>query len=310
MKKAAMVLGVWTLLGLLFALQVRVDAMYSGHPISAAQALILSLTGWYGWALLSPFVIWLARRVGIAWHVLIGLVVTFVKIALTTEILRRAGMSPQTLIINVPLNLLTYAGIVAATHAIDSRSLLAEARLELLKTQLEPHFLFNTLHSIAELMHQDVDAADRMLTRLSELLRATLESGSQQEVRFADELALVERYLDIERVRFEDRLHVRFDVEEAALDGRVPAFALQPLVENAIRHGGGAVVLKARRERDQLFVGVDDDGAGFKEGSVERIGLRNTRARLAQLYDGRQQLTIGRGALGGASVSIVLPFRT
>ncbi len=145
-------IGGWTFLALLFALQLRVDASYSGRSISGRQALVLSLAGWYGWALLSPLIIWIARRLGttrraIALHVVIALVITFLKIGLTTEILRRAGFSPRTTfsIANLPLNFLTYAAIVAATHAIDtyrrgaeSRALLTEVRLELLKAQLEP----------------------------------------------------------------------------------------------------------------------------------------------------------------------------
>src|SRR6185503_13702482 len=155
-------------------------------------------------------------------HIAIAFALTFVKTAVTTEVLRRSGMSPRLLLINIPVNLLTYAGIVIATHVIATRALLSEARLELLKTQLEPHFLFNTLHSIAELMHHDVAAADRMLTRLSELLRATLDAGSRQEVRLAEELALVERYLDIERIRLGDRLKSQIDADPRTLDAFVP----------------------------------------------------------------------------------------
>jgi signal transduction histidine kinase len=321
MKRALAIAVICTLAGVVFALQLRMDAMYAGYALTGTQAVIVSLSGWYGWALLSPLVIWLTHRLGtskraIVIHIAAALVLTIFKIALTTSILRYAGLSPRATLVNLPVNLLTYAAIVIATHAIDNRNLLTEARLELLKTQLEPHFLFNTLHSIAELMHHDVAAADRMLTRLSELLRATLESGSQQEVPLADEVALVERYLDIERIRLGDRLEMSIEIEPESLDARVPILLLQPLVENAIRHGvaprpaGGRVLLHARKERDRLHIGIDDDGPGFASDTVERIGLRNTRARLAQLYDGSQQLTIGRSALGGASVSIVLPFRT
>src|SRR5262249_35051069 len=174
-----------------------------------------------------------------------------------------------------------YAAIVAATHFIDSRTMLTEARMELLKAQLEPHFLFNTLHSIAELMHHDVEAADRMLTRLSELLRATLETGGKQEIRVADELGLVERYLDIERIRLGDRLKTQVDIEPAALDAFVPIFLLQPIVENAVRHAiaprtaGGMLRLRIGRNNSELRVDVDDDGPGFALAVVGRVGLRN-----------------------------------
>jgi len=316
----------WTLLAALFAFQLRVDAMYAGRAIGFGQALILSLAGWYGWALLSPAVVWIARRVRrIAWHVPIALALTFVKIAATTEILRRAGFEPRSTfsIANVPVNLLTYAAIVAATHGIDTYrrgreadALLTRARLDLLTSQLQPHFLFNALHSIAELMHHDVAAADRALMRVSELLRATLDAGKRTEITLAEELALTERYLEIEQIRLGDRLTTDVDVEPRALDALVPLFVLQPLVENAVRHGvasrtaGGRVLLHARASGGELRIDVEDDGPGFGAETSERVGLTNTRARLQHLYGGAQRLEIGRSASGGAAVRLVLPFRT
>jgi LytS/YehU family sensor histidine kinase len=315
----------WTLLALMFALQLRLDAGYAGHPISGRQALILSLAGWYGWALLSPLVVWASRHVRILLHIPIALALVFVKIAATTEVLRRAGFSARNTfsVANLPVNLLTYAAIVAATRGIDAyrrgreaRALLAEARLDLLKSQLQPHFLFNALHSIAELMHDDVEAADRALIRLSELLRATLEAGGRQEIRLAEEITLVERYLEIEQIRLGERLASRIDVEPRALDALVPMFVLQPVVENAVRHGvasrtsGGSILLHAHAVGEDLRIDVEDDGPGFDAAATERIGLTNTRARLMHLYGAAQRLEIGRSAAGGAAVRIVLPFRT
>jgi hypothetical protein len=324
-RTVLVVIAGWTLLALLFAWQLRLDAMYAGRTISGSQALILSLAGWYGWALLSPAVVWIARRVRLVMHVPIALVLVFVKIAVTTEILRRSGFPPRNTftIANIPLNLLTYAAIVAAAHGIDAyrrgreaRALLAEARVDLLKAQLQPHFLFNALHSIAELMHHDVAGADRALMRVSELLRATLDAGSRQEIRLAEELALVERYLEIEQIRLGDRLTTSVDIAPRALDALVPMFILQPLVENAVRHGiatrtlGGNVMLRARAEAGELLIEIEDDGPGFDSAATERVGLTNTRARLAHLYGAAQRVEVGRGAAGGAAVRIVLPFRT
>jgi len=329
-RTIALIVAGWTLLALLFAAQLRVDASYAGRLLSMPQALVLSFAGWYGWALLSPLVILLARRLGtrgprLALHVPAALVLTFVKIAVTTEILRRAGFSPRSTfsIANVPLNLITYAGIVAATHGIDTwrrgreaNALLMQARVDLLTSQLQPHFLFNALHSIAELMHSDVEAADRALTRVSELLRATLDAGKHQEIRLADELELVQRYLDVEQIRLGERLRTEIDVEPATRDTFVPMFILQPIVENAVRHAiaprtaPGTIVISARRDADKLQIEIADDGDGFAGNAIEGVGLTNTRARLAHLYGDRQRLEIARNAAGGASVRLVLPFRT
>lgn len=329
-RTIALILAVWTLLALLFAAQIRMDAWYAGRTLSASQALVLSLAGWYGWALLSPLVVGIGRRLGtrgarLAWHLPAALLLVIAKIVATTWILRAAGFSPDSTfsVGSLPLNLVTYAAIVAATHGIDTyrrgkeaSALLMQARLDLLTSQLQPHFLFNALHSIAELMHNDVDAADRALTRVSELLRATLEAGTRQEIRLAEELALAERYLEIEQIRLGERLRTRIDVNPRVLDALVPMFVLQPIVENAVRHAvavrsaPGTIVISARDEAGELWIDVDDDGGGFPTDAVERVGLTNTRARLARLYGGKASLQIGRSGDGGASVRIVLPFRT
>jgi len=329
-RTIAAIVAVWTLLALLFAAQVRIDAWYAGRSITPLQALVLSLAGWYGWALLSPLVIILARRLGtrgwrIALHLPVALLLTFLKIAVTMAVLRRAGFSQSNAfsVANVPLNLVTYAAIVATTHGIDAwrrgreaSALLMQARLDLLTSQLQPHFLFNALHSIAELMHSDVEAADRALTRVSELLRATLDAGGRQEIRLSEELALAEKYLEIEQIRLGDRLMTQIDIEPRMLDALVPLFILQPIVENAVRHAiasrsvPGTIVISARDHDGALWIDVVDDGVGFAADAVERVGLTNTRARLAHLYGNKQRIEISRAAAGGASVRLVLPFRT
>ena len=322
-RSITLLAAVWTILGALFALQSRLDAAYAGRSLSWSQAFLLSLAGWYGWALLSPLIVRHTRQTGvgaraIASHVIVAILLTLVKVSLTNIILDRAGFQWKTTyyIANLPVNLLTYAAIVVATHGVDVYRSAAEARLELLKAQLQPHFLFNALHSIAELMHQDVDAADRALMRVSDLLRAAIDVNGRQEVRLAEEIALVERYLDIERIRLGDRLRAKVDVDPHLLDAFVPVFLLQPIVENAVRHAiaprsaGGSVMLHVRRSDRELQIEVDDDGPGFASDAPERIGLKNTRARLTQLYGKTQRLTIGNAINGGASIRIVLPFRT
>ena len=184
--------------------------------------------------------------------------------------------------------------------------------------QLNPHFLFNTLHAISSLMHKDVDAADRMLTRLSDLLRHALESTNTQVVPLREELEFLQRYLEIEQTRFGLRLAVRFDIAPDTLEAEVPNLVLQPLVENAIRHGieplasAGQIELYARRETGMLLLQVRDNGKGLPPGSAleEGVGLANTRARLQQLYGAGHRLDAGNRPEGGFAVRITIPWRT
>ena len=194
---------------------------------------------------------------------------------------------------------------------------LAEARLDALKMQLHPHFLFNTLNSISVLMRDDREAANRMLVRLSELLRIALRSEGAQEVSLKDELEFLRGYLEIEQVRFQDRLQVAFDVEKETLDAQVPNLILQPLVENAIRHGiapraeAGLIQIQARRENGFVEISVSDNGAGLgdKSKTSEGIGLKNTRERLEKLYGEEQKFEITSGAGdAGLKVRIKIPY--
>jgi LytS/YehU family sensor histidine kinase len=197
---------------------------------------------------------------------------------------------------------------------------LAQAQLQALRMQLHPHFLFNTLNAVSALMHRDLDAAERMLARLSDFLRLTLETGGAHEVPLRQELDFLRRYLEIEQTRFADRLDVRVDVEPVTLDARVPNLILQPLVENAIRHGvarssaAGRIEIAAHRRNGSLLLEVRDDGPGLPEGADrperEGVGLTNTRARLRQLYGATSHLTLANRREGGLHVTLTLPFRT
>lgn len=191
---------------------------------------------------------------------------------------------------------------------------LAQARNQNLLAQLQPHFLFNALNSISSLIHADPEAADRMVAKLGDLLRLSLETGSGQEVRLERELALAESYLAIERVRFGDRLEVALEVPAALAQARVPQFVLQPLVENAIRHGiaprsrPGRITIRASREGETLVLEVRDDGAGF-DGLREGLGLRNTRERLRMLYHEDQSFDIFTVPDKGTAVVLRIPLR-
>jgi sensor histidine kinase YesM len=195
---------------------------------------------------------------------------------------------------------------------------LAQSQLQALKMQLHPHFLFNTLHAISALMDDDVKGARRMIARLSELLRLTLESAGRQEVSLRQELDALERYLEIEQVRFQDRLTIQMAVTPETLDASVPNLVLQPIVENAIRHGiaprssAGRIEIRAERRDRMIELQVIDDGPGlqsddgeFKEG----IGLANTRARLRRLYGDEHRIEINDADEGGLVVKLSFPFR-
>jgi two-component system, LytTR family, sensor kinase len=193
-------------------------------------------------------------------------------------------------------------------------SQLAEAQNQALRMQLQPHFLFNTLNSISALVHSEPDAADRMISRLADLLRMTLELKGRQEIPLREELALTESYLAIEAIRFQDRLRVHYEVEPACRAALVPAFLLQPLVENAIKHGASrlarpsTIEIRIRRSQEWLDLEVTDDGRGLDGGGREGLGTANTAARLRLLYRDRQRFVL-QGAPGqGATAQIRIPY--
>lgn len=205
------------------------------------------------------------------------------------------------------------------SQALQLETQLAKARLETLKSQLQPHFLFNTMHSISSLMLTDVPAADRMMTRLSDLLRMSLEKGGVQITPLSCELDFVNGYLEIEKIRFEDRLKVSVEIAPDALDAQVPHLILQPLVENAVKHGisrrsaGGEIGIGATHDKGNLYLRVCDNGPGLNGSSPEEkagLGLRATRERLRALYGDQQSIEIVKGPEGGVEVRVRIPFRT
>jgi len=190
-------------------------------------------------------------------------------------------------------------------EAAQARHAAVLAQLQALRAQLQPHFLFNTLNGIAAVMHEDVDMADRMLNRLADLLRMSLNEGDAPVIRLQQELAFINAYLEIEKMRFGQRLDVHCHVPDSLLGCEVPPFILQPLVENAIKHGvasrasGGRIRIRAFEGAQGLQLEVEDDGAAQAEGEGGfRIGLRNTRERLQALYGSSQGLELLRGQAG------------
>ncbi len=196
----------------------------------------------------------------------------------------------------------------------DREAQLTRAELHALKAQLQPHFLFNTLNTISSLVREEPLKAEAMLSRLGDLLRITLRDHQADEVPLADELAFVDGYLEIEQARFGDRLQVVRHIDPAALDALVPHLVLQPMVENAVRHGvgprlaGGTLQVRAERRGGTLALEVRDDGVGaaaFAEG----VGIANTRARLAHLYGGEHRFAVSSSPGDGFSVAIEIPYR-
>jgi len=219
--------------------------------------------------------------------------------------------------------LLVYFAILAAGYAreyffrgAELRAQLAEARLDALRMQLNPHFLFNTMHAISALVERDPAGVRRMIARLSELLRETMDSRGPNEVPLRQELAFLQRYIEIMEIRFQGRLRVETEIDDETLDALVPSLILQPVVENALEHGAarvsgeGRISIAAHRDDRQLVLIVRDNGPGVGEQAGGGVGLANTRERLAQLYGGRAELVLSSPAGGGAAAEIVLPFRT
>ena len=344
--------ALWTVIGMLFATQFYISSSRLGRPVSWWYAVNYALFDWYVFALLSLPVVAISKRfpvdratwqVAIFLHLLGSAIFSFCFIVLRAWVAQVQGWFTgqpaefldafQLLLVkSFHFNLLIYWVILTVGHAfnyyreVQERELrtselerhLAQARLQALQMQLNPHFLFNTLHAISALMHKDVEAADRMIARLSDLLRYALESTDAQEVSLRQELAFLERYLEIEQTRFGERLVVHKEIDSDALDARVPNLILQPLVENAIRHGiephakHGEIRLSARLGQGQLRLEVRDNGGGLKKGTQsprEGVGLSNTRARLAELYGTDCRFELSNADGGGFVVRLVIPCR-
>jgi two-component system LytT family sensor kinase len=286
---------------------------------------------------------------GLVFHTVVGLIFVIVVTAITIPILWYLGFANITthptlsaffskLVINpfyLHQGLLAYWGTVVVAHAYEYNrqvrigrtraselsAQLAQAQLAALKMQIHPHFLFNTLNSIAALLHEDIEMADRMITRLSDFLRITLQSSTASVVTLEEEVGFLQAYLDIERVRFRDRLIVELTIAPDVLDAQVPNLILQPLVENAVRHGIskqisiGRLQIDARRHDERLVIRIDDNGPGKSNGNGNAkprlnggVGLSNTRARLKQFYGDFEFDIVDRKDRDGTTVTLNVPY--
>ena len=338
-KLACVILGCWTFLALLFTPQTYLASQRSPNPPTWAQALLASLTLFYVWAALTPLVLWLGRRLPFERHALRNVVmhlllcgpVSLLHIWLfqNVNVLLR-GNQPQPpfwarLIGLGATNIMVYWAIVAVSHAInyfrkyqEREFRLSQAELQALRMQLHPHFLFNTLNAIAELVHSDPAGADRTILRLSELLRFSLATEKAQEVTLKEEIEFLEKYVEIHKTLMRDRLNVRVSIDPETLDAAVPNLLLQPLVENAIKHGisprpaGGNIEIHASRQDGKLHIEIIDDGLGMHEeeiGTYDGVGLINTRERLKHLYNDAHSFKLISSPGKGVIIRISVPFR-
>ena len=351
----AVAVGLGTLFALVSAGQVHLYGHAVGREVDIGRLVPIYLARWYIWVALTPFIFAAARRWQLggdagrgarALNTLI-LVVASVVFALLhsalsalVDIALGAARAPVPLAVTEHVGaffvsgLVVCAAIIAVYHAIDyyrryrSRELrasdlgaqLAQTKLQLLRMQLQPHFLFNTLNAVSSLMHEDVEAADAMLAALGGLLRAALHGDGAEEVPLRQEVELTSCYLDIMQLRFGGELSTSITIAPDALDALVPNMLLQPLVENSVLHGvaprhhGGRIEVRAERVEGSLVMTILDDGPGIPDDWDERgslgVGLSNTRSRLRRLYGATQRMEISNRAEGGLRLALTIPFHT
>jgi two-component system LytT family sensor kinase len=349
LRTALWAFALWTGLALFFASQIY---LLGGPDMTWQLALRYAMPRWYVWGLLTPGIVAVDSRLlgsrplaaRLAWHVPLALAWT--GLALTIRLVLRPleGNAPPPSILvyvlgRVYWDMLIYAVIAGVAiardyaaevraqerrshelriKAVELQHLLTETRLQSLRSQLHPHFLFNALNTISALTESDARTARRLMEQLGRLLRVSLRHASTPFVTLAEELTFLDDYLQIEAVRLEDRVATSVQADDDVLDARVPGFLLQPLVENAIRHGvgprlsGGRVEVTAERRDARLHLRVCDNGLGLAPDWARRrdagVGLRNTAARLAHLYSDAHEFHVGPSDTGGVEVRIELPL--
>lgn len=353
-KRWLIIFGIWTVVALISAFNWYYwrDLGNMDNPWSWYMLIVAKLSVWYVWAVLTFFILWLGRRVTLdrlgwrRWFAAhLGLSIGCVGAYMIVYDIVIVALLGYPLSLEAFGNFvgalfhqhlsyffLAYWAIIGVDYAIGyykkfrERELraaqlerrLAEAQLESLKAQLQPHFLFNTLNMISAYMHSDVYAAERMLIKLSDMLRLSLRQMQGQRITLKKEMELIRLYLEIQQARFKDRLEIKIDIDPALLDALVPCLILQPLVENSIRHGvaphskRALVQISASRENGTLMLRVADTGPGlppdWTDNSETGIGLSNTRERLKQLYGHRQSFVLRSREAHGVEAIICVPY--
>jgi len=349
-RRWRLVTGVWACVAAFSVGQIYLARSALGHPPPIGPLLVLELPVWAFWALATAPIAMLARRFpldraravpSMAVHTGAAITVAVTSVAFIT--LWYQAFNPYPLMGSSVaswfwqyfrqyfiVGFMVYWATLGVYHAFanyflyrqrehdasQANAQLTEARLRALKMQLHPHFLFNTLNSVAALIEEQPEKARRVIAQLADLLRASLRTEGLHLIPLEDEIRFVERYLDIEQIRFGERLSVSVEVDAAVRKAAVPSFVFQPLVENAIRHGiarreeGGRLWISAGRANGSLVIRVVDDGPGISRHPVqEGIGLANTRRRLAGLYGNEHALTLAERPGGGVDVRVEIPFR-
>ena len=348
--RVALIWGIWTIVALFFSTQVYMMYYSGNQPIPYAKAFFVQASACYLWALATPLVLWIARNhridrnnwkkkilMHVGLSVLLSSTLIVIHFVIYMIIVGRVNrITPywafDYLYPNLDRWLLVYWFIFLMSHASnyyksyregelkasELRTQLAQSQLEALKMQVHPHFLFNTLHSISALLSKDTESARKMITRLGDFLRLTLESGGSNEVTLQQELEFLNGYLEIERIRFQDRLTTTIDIDPEVLNVHVPNLILQPIVENAMRHAvartnAGIVEISAVPRNGSVHIEIKDNGPGI--GSETRamsrgsrgVGLANTQARLECLYGSSAKLELKNRPSGGLIVVLEVP---
>jgi two-component system, LytTR family, sensor kinase len=352
--RLAIIWGIWTFIGLVFTLQFYFASYRSARPAPFVDALYMQMIWAYLFALATPLVLWIVPRLPLErdnWvrsaglHIPISIVLGVLLTALGHVLIwLRWGWpegKPLTLegvtrfVINNFSEAIGIYLLIALTgyafsyyrrfregqvRTLQLEAQLSQAQLQALKMQLHPHFLFNTLHSISALLNKDAEAARKMITRLGDFLRLTLENSGTQEVTLRQEMEFLSCYLEIERIRFQDRLVTHMDVAQQTLDAKVPNLILQPIVENAIRHGiaprstRGLIEIEAKQRNGTLRIQIRDNGPGLSEHRTSEnvfkkgLGLANTETRLEQLYGPAHSFNLSNNPDGGLIVTLEIPF--
>jgi LytS/YehU family sensor histidine kinase len=332
----------WLLVGLVFGSQLHLFATRTGGKMSWRDAMLWEVPRWCVWAFLAPIVIRIVRRYPlqrkgarrILLHTLFAAAISLIHLIIFVLLFHffRLSLGNQgsllgtfqfAFALDFHVGIAVYWLIALLTERSESQQRVArlqaelsEAQLKALKMQLHPHFLFNTLNSISSFLRTDVEVADEMIGRLGDFLRLTLQNPGTEEIELHKELDFLKRYLEIEQLRFQDRLSAQFEIDPETVEALLPNLILQPVVENAVRHGvskrtgTGSIRITTKRHNGELQIFIYDNGPGLPREISEGIGIGATRDRLRRMYGTEARLDLANQPEGGAVATVVLPFRT